>query len=184
MKTKECWREERPRFNSGSGHLVYARAGALYATAFDLESLEVSGPPVVVVDGVLHSIEGSAPVFSLSQNGTLAYVPAETGGRMVRLAWVDRTGREELLPLSPRPYLEPRLSPDGSRLAVAEVDADLNLDIRIYDVVRYTLVKRLTTSLGMDRGHAWSPGGERVYISSGDGGIDWKAWKVAARQIW
>ena len=57
---------------------------------------------------------------------------------------------------------------------MAEVDADLNLDIRIYDVVRYTLVKRLTTSLGMDRGLVWSPGGERVYISSGDGGIYWK----------
>ena len=49
---------------------------------------------------------------------------------MFHLAWVDRTGREELLPLEPRPYMEPRLSPDGSRLAVAEADTDLNLGIR------------------------------------------------------
>ena len=113
-------------------------------------------------------------MFTLSQNGTLVYVPANGGGRLARLAWVDRTGREELLPLSPRPYMEPRLSPDGSRLAVAEVDTDLNADIRIYDVARYTLVKRLTTSLGQDRGPVWPPGGERIYIWSGDGGMDWK----------
>ena len=114
-----------------SGHLVYARGGALHAAAFDLETLQVIGPPVVAVDGVVHPFEGSAPLFTLSRNGTLAYVYGESGGRMFHLAWVDRTGREELLPLEPRPYMEPRLSPDGSRLAVAEADTDLNLDIRM-----------------------------------------------------
>ena len=160
-----------------SGHLVYARGGALHAAAFDLETLQVIGPPVVAVDGVVHPFEGSAPLFTLSRNGTLAYVYGESGGRMFHLAWVDRTGREELLPLEPRPYMEPRLSPDGSRLAVAEADTDLNLDIRIYDVIRYTLLKRLTTSLSQDRGALWSPDGERIYFWSGGAagtGLQWK----------
>ncbi len=39
-----------------SGHLVYARAGALLAVGFDLERLEVIGEPTVVVDGVRHQV--------------------------------------------------------------------------------------------------------------------------------
>ena len=35
-----------------SGHLVYGAAGTLRAVPFDLERLEVKGPPVPVVEGV------------------------------------------------------------------------------------------------------------------------------------
>ena len=43
-----------PRY-SPTGHLLYARSGNLYAVPLDLKKLEVTGPPVAVVEGVLMS---------------------------------------------------------------------------------------------------------------------------------
>ena len=36
-----------------TGHLVFARGQALLAAPFDIERLELSGPPVVMVDQVM-----------------------------------------------------------------------------------------------------------------------------------
>ena len=33
------------------------------------------------------------------------------------MVWVDMNGNEEIVPLEPRPILQPRLSPDGTRVA-------------------------------------------------------------------
>jgi serine/threonine-protein kinase len=93
-----------------SGHLVYARAGELLAVPFDLKRLEVTGPPVSVVEGVSTSALGVAQ-FSFSRDGSFAYVPggASTGERT--LLWVDRKGAPQPVPAPPRPYGLPRLSP-------------------------------------------------------------------------
>ena len=63
-----------PRY-SPTGHLLYARSGNLYAVPLDLKRLEVTGPPVTVVEGVLMSRNTGAAYYTLAENGTLAYVP-------------------------------------------------------------------------------------------------------------
>ena len=63
---------------AASGHLVFWRAGALWGVRFDPDSLEVSGTPVVVVPEVEVDRGGDA-MFSLSGEGTLAYIPARDG---------------------------------------------------------------------------------------------------------
>ncbi len=60
---------------AASGHLVFWRDGALWAVRFDPDLLEVSGTPVVVVREVGADRMGDA-WFSLSGEGTLAYIPA------------------------------------------------------------------------------------------------------------
>ncbi len=60
---------------AASGHLVFWREGALWAVRFDPDLLEVSGTPVVVVQEVGADYMGDA-WFSLSGEGTLAYLPA------------------------------------------------------------------------------------------------------------
>ena len=51
---------------------------------------------------------------------TLVYLPGAAGGGAERtLVWVDRQGNETPLDLQQaRSYAHPRLSPDGTRLAV------------------------------------------------------------------
>ena len=55
----------------------------------------------------------------VSADGTLAYVPGAWRQAETRtLVWVDRQGRETPIPAPPRAYVQPRLSPDGKRVAV------------------------------------------------------------------
>jgi serine/threonine-protein kinase len=54
-----------------TGHLVYARAGAIEAVPFNLEKLEVTGSAVPVLDGVLLDSGTGTAQLTLSNNGTL-----------------------------------------------------------------------------------------------------------------
>ena len=79
------------------------------------------------------------------------------------LVWVDRQGREEALAAPPRPYLHPRISPDGTRVAVAI--ADQENDIWVWDLARHTL-NRLTFDPAPDFAPVWTPDGRRLVFFS------------------
>jgi hypothetical protein len=83
----------RPRY-AASGHLLFARGSTLLATPFDLERLAITGPEVALVENLDTILDSGLAAFSISEDGTLAYVPAPSrAGRT--LVWVDRTGRVE-----------------------------------------------------------------------------------------
>ena len=77
--------------------------------------------------------------------------------------WVDRQGRETPLPAPPRSYVYPRLSPDGSRLALHIGDKEL--DIWLWDLSRPTLT-RVTSDPGLDTYPVWTPDGRQLLLSS------------------
>jgi Tol biopolymer transport system component len=85
------------------------------------------------------------------------------------LAWVDRTGTETPVPIAPRAFGSPRVSPDGRRLAFAIADGSRR-DIWTYDIVTEGLA-RLTRE-GDNRTPAWTRDGQRLIYASmgGDGG--------------
>jgi serine/threonine-protein kinase len=151
-----------------TGHLVYAAAGTLRAVRFDLGRLEVTSDPVPVLENVTMSgITGTAN-FVLSQNGTLVYVPGSFGGGLTRsLAWVNRQGREEPIKAAPRAYLYPRLSPDGTRVALDIRDQEN--DIWVWDLKRETLA-RLTFDPGADQLPVWTPDSRHIIFGSARGG--------------
>ena len=95
-----------------SGHLVYARAGSLYAIRFDLARLETAGQPHVAVDGVATLPTGTAE-FDVSRDGTLIFIPTVEPANQARtMVLVDRTGREEPVAGAPaRAFMSPRFSP-------------------------------------------------------------------------
>jgi serine/threonine-protein kinase len=62
-----------PRY-AASGHLVYLQAGSLMAVPFHPQRLEVTGPPVPVVEGVKQSAFGGGAYYSVSATGTLVYL--------------------------------------------------------------------------------------------------------------
>jgi serine/threonine-protein kinase len=152
-----------------SGHLVYTAAGTLRAVPFDLDRLEVSGAPVPVIPDVATSGAGGAN-FALADNGTLVYAPAGTNSTIAgarTLVWVDRQGREEPIDAQPRSYLYPRLSPDGTRVALDIRDEQS--DIWLLDLTRNTL-RRVTYDPGIDQFPVWTPDGSRIVFSTSIGG--------------
>jgi eukaryotic-like serine/threonine-protein kinase len=154
-----------------TGHLVYALRGSLLAVPFDPSSLEIRGRPVPVVEpvGRPRGAFGSAADVAVSTEGTLAYVEANASPPPRRtLVWVDRQGREETIPAEARPYVSPRLAPDGTRVALDIHDE--NRDIWMWDLSRRTMT-RVTSDPTADLEPAWTPNGRRLVFASGRGGL-------------
>ncbi len=149
-----------------SGHLVYAAAGALRAVAFDLERLEPIGTPVPVVPDVATLAPVGTAEFDVARDGTLVYVSGGPVAPPRTLVWVDRQGQEEAIKAAPaRSYMSPRLSPDGTRVAIDILDQ--SNDIWVWDFARETLA-RVTSDAGIDArarvDAGWTPPG--VQLSS------------------
>ena len=156
-----------------TGHLVYVLDGTLLAVPFDAERLEVTGGPVPMVEEIDSASPSGASQFSVSDTGSLVYVSGQTTKRT--LVWVDREGREEVLKVEPRAFSHPRISPDGSRIALALRDQEE--DIWIWDLARETLT-RLTFAPGRDSYPVWTLDGQRLVFSSdrdGSQNLYWKA---------
>ena len=147
-----------------TGHLIYAVAGTLRAVRFDLQGLAVTGDPVPVVEGVTMSGTTGTADYAVSQNGTLVYAPGAVGGGINRtLVWADRQGREEPIKTPPRAYIIPRISPDGTRVALDIRDQEN--DIWVWDLKRETLA-RVTFDPGLDQSPVWTPDGRRLIFGS------------------
>jgi len=161
-----------------SGHLVYVAADTLRAVAFDLGRLETIGSGIPVVTQVVTMPNGTAD-FDIGRDGTLVYAAGGPGTAPARtLVWVDRQGREEAIAAAPpRPYLYPRLSPDGTRVAL-EIRDQAN-DVWVLNLARQTLTP-VTSNPGIDQGPVWMPDGLRlVFTSSRDGGAGSLFWQAA-----
>jgi len=148
----------RPRYVH-PGYLIYTSGDGspLLAVPFDVERLQVKGAPVPVT-------EGSVSQYDVSRNGTLASLPA-LSEMTSALAWVDGKGAAQTLS-SPAHYFEqPRVSPDGRSIAVANREG--NPDVWVYGLDRGTLV-RITFDPDEDETPVWTPDGKRVTYRRGD----------------
>ena len=141
-----------------SGHIVYGRANTLLAAPFDVERLTITGPSVPVVENAFTVNDSGVAGFSLADDGTLIYLPAEAIGART-LTWVDRTGKAEPLPSPPQAYDFPALSPDGRRIAV-QISEGARSNIFVYEPGT-DLLRRLTFE-GSESRPLWSPDGKRL----------------------
>jgi serine/threonine-protein kinase len=143
-----------------TGHLLYTLNGTLLAVPFDATILAVTGTPVPLVENV--ATQNVTSHFDISKPGSLVYIPGDDkgGGLPPRtLVWIDRQGREEPVNAPPRYYLYPRLSPDGTRVAV-EIRAQED-DIWLWDLARETLT-RLTFGPSSEQYAVWTPDGRSL----------------------
>jgi len=144
-----------------TGHLVYVRAGAIEAVPFSLATLQVTGPPVPVIEKILSdSVSGTAQ-FAFSNDGLLVYVPGGDTSKSTPV-WVDRQGNIEPLAMPAQTYGTFRLSPDGNRLAI--LVEELRSNLYIYHIAK-GMGTRLTPE-GNNYYPLWTPDGERVVFSS------------------
>ncbi|MDO8630185.1 MAG: protein kinase, partial [Phycisphaerales bacterium] len=101
-----------------TGHLIYGAGGGLWAVGFDLARLAVVGAPIQIVERVATTAAGAFGA-ALAADGTLIYQSGGAVGNPQRsLVWVDRMGHEEPLGAPDRNYSYPRVSPDGTRIAL------------------------------------------------------------------
>ena len=160
-----------------SGHLVYAAAGTLRAVPFDLANLGTLGTAVTVVPNLLTTLTGG--VYGVvSGDGTLVHLSGTVLSEVRTLVWVDRGGHEEPVNVPARAYAYPRLSPDGTRVAVEIRDQDW--DIWIVNLVSSAL-QRFSLTPGPDRLPVWTPNGSRIVWTSGAGGSATLYWQAADR---
>ncbi|OFW30901.1 MAG: hypothetical protein A3H97_19275 [Acidobacteria bacterium RIFCSPLOWO2_02_FULL_65_29] len=146
-----------------TGHLIFARAGSLFAAPFDLARRATTGPAVLLFQDLSTTALGGNAQYALSTAGTLVYVPG--GGEDVRrsLVWVDRKGIADALSGTLRGFEIPRLSPDGERVAVTIREGDA--DVWIVEL-RRGMLTRITSEAGEDHSVAWTPDSTRVTYSS------------------
>lgn len=155
-----------------TGHLVFSRAGSVLAVPFDLKRLEVQLPPRRVMEDLLAPTSPiGAADFTISNTGTLAYIPRQLQRTASSLVWVNREGIASELKVAGQENLgdlsTPRLSPDGQFVAIQTIEQ--NWDIWIYSIFRETIT-RLTVE-GINSLPLWTPDGKRlVYQSTKAGG--------------
>ena len=157
-----------------TGHLVYGFNNGLLAVPFDVDSVATTGGPVPLVEGLRQGQSFGVVHFAVSASGSLVYVPA-TGDDVVTLTWVTRDGSEEALPMPSRQYDTPRVSPDGTRIAVDITEGDTS-NVWIWDLTRERLIP-LTFDEATDNTPLWTPDSAHVVFGStrDGGGLFWKA---------
>jgi serine/threonine-protein kinase len=174
-------------FYVNTGHLVYRTRDGLAAIPFDASSLSTTGAAVLLSEQVRFSGSGTMHM-TVSENGTLAFLPETNAGLEFQLSWVDTQGRSEPAFGELRNYSDLRLSPDGRRVAVHEFAGEN--DIWILDLVTGRS-ERVTFEEGEDETPVWSPDGSRIAYTNNREGRRWVEIKpaeggaaAAATRIW
>ena len=152
-----------PRYVS-TGHIVYGvMEGSVRAVPFDAGSLEVTGPPVPLVESVMVKTSGAAN-FGVSDQGTLVYVDGGPSSDDRTVAFVARDGAVNPLDLPRAPYLSPRVSPDGESLVVQTAEDEGGV-LWVYDLFGDTQIQQLTFE-GDSQRPVWTPDSRRITFSS------------------
>jgi serine/threonine-protein kinase len=157
------------------GQLVFVRGGRLHKVAFDPGSLTTRGAPEVVLDGIRYDWRNGGTHLSVAASGVLVYTPGTPSPSEHALSWIDRAGRLTRAVDTPRPFRDPRVSPDGRRVAVA-VGSSTESDLWLVD--GNGTYSRLSFGVTPHR-PAWTPDGTRITVGAQKQGV-WRLLSIAA----
>lgn len=146
-----------------TGHILYARSGALYAVPFDEEKLVTTGDEFRLDRQVVTSEGFGGAQFSISREGTLIYVAGGSDAPENNMVWVDRRGNIEEVGAQSHLYISQRISPDGTQIVVSVIRA--NDEVWVYDLVR-GMMSRLIYGDGDNTQPCWSHDGSWIYFIS------------------
>jgi Tol biopolymer transport system component len=145
--------------------LVYLQAdGSVMGVTLDRSGRHLDGRPAPVLDPVpvVAGNNGNSGIF-VSRGGALV---TSHGGTRSQLSWISGDGSTTALSRDVREYANPRLAPDGRRIAVVAGDQQ-KTDVWIYDMDTRTLSR--LSSVDAAASPAWTPDGQRVvFVGLGD----------------
>ena len=167
--------EKRPVVNASSnavyvepGYLVYWRDNALVAQRFDLRNYTLVGEPRIVSDAVQYFPQTDFAVFAVSGSTLVAQTGLGKGANNSQLTWFDRRGKQVGTVGPPDQVANPKLSPDGRRVAVDQTDTDgRHVNIWVHDLVNNGAA-RLGFGPWLEQVTVWSPDGKRVVYTSNE----------------
>jgi len=141
------------------GYLLYVSESTLTARPFDPRSLEFTGEPAVLADGLDYFRSYGGATFSVGGDRLVYMRPRPPS----RHRWIARDGSDAGVLGEPARYARStRISPDGTR-AIGAVRSDRfgTLDLVEFDLARGTS-RRVTTDENWEGEPYWSPDGTRI----------------------
>ena len=150
----------------GTATCCFVRSGTLFAQPLDAR-LHLAGEPVPLAE--------NAGPFSISDSGTVAYLPAR--GRDTQLTWVARDGRTLTTFGDPKPYRQIALSSQGQVAAELMIE---RLESSIWTLDARGVASRLAGSAGDP---VWSRDGSEVVYASGSGIVRQRIGSSQATQV-
>ena len=149
-----------------SGHLVFNRLDTLLAVPFDLESLELTGGPVAILDGLRLCYEDLYACWGVAANGTLLYAPTEEGRTSRRIVYLTRDGDVEPWSEDSGLFSGVSVSRDGERMAVGVLTKGHTWWETWVSEVDRPRLRPLLVEPSMDCSiGGWSPEGDRIAYS-------------------
>ena len=146
------------------GLLLFVRGDTLMAQRLDAATLRLSAEPFSVAEQVEYGADFAEGSYAVSANGVLVY---KSSGEQSQLTWFDRAGKRIGTIGEPGIYNGGfRLSPDGTRVAVARRDPNTGTsDIWLMEADG-SGSSRFTFDPKDDVAPVWSPDGKRLVFSS------------------
>jgi len=125
-----------------SGHVLFLREGDLWAVPFDAGSVRVTGGEARVIEGV-SQVSPFWGAYSVSDFGRLVYLKGIPDlSEFPALAWTDLQGNSETIPIQSGNYTNPRLSPDGEKVALTRIENGDVSNVWVYELGPNILGKR------------------------------------------
>jgi Tol biopolymer transport system component len=148
-----------------SGHLLFARDASVYSVAFDPNRVIATAEPTMAFPGMtrVEQVLTTLPMVSASRSGAIVYLPERAGSGDSQLVLVARDGVARPISVPAHRYSDPRVSPDGGRLAMHVFEDER--ENWVSDLRRGGLM-RLTFDPGEDETPIWAPDGRSILYTS------------------
>ncbi len=152
---------------SPTGHLIVVRGdGSLVAAPFDIDRMELTGPPTPLLEGISVEALGTSDI-AISASGTLMYQAGLVDEDPDQISWTTREGVSVAVDTTWTGNFGPgSLSPDGSRLALEVVDNGTHIWIKQLDRGPTT---KMTFEGSRNFRPTWSPDGQEILFLSNRG---------------
>jgi len=155
--------------------LVYVNAtGTLMGVPIDAKQRRLTDDPVQLLTGIRFNQTTGIARVAMSDNGTLIY---ERGSQQSKVMLAAPGAAPQTLLAEPQDYAFPRLSPDGSTMAVT-VGMGGRRDVWLYHLSTGSPT-RLTTDGNANERQEWSPDGSRVLYRTDRGATSSIWWRAA-----
>ena len=146
-----------------TGYIIYTWKGDILAAPFNIGKKKLTGDPIMIFKGVKSTSSGCAN-YSVSDDGSLVYIPGIYEERVLELVFVNLEGDIEYLNFpKKRSYQSPRISPNGESLLITNIEDNANL--WVFGLDRGT-TRRFTDKEFNSFWGIWSPDGEEIVFNS------------------